>query len=76
MNTFGGADLARVLGNEPTQIDRGNQILGDIFQVEGRQSRVADNAAQSSGLAPELLEKQMLPILVMLVAGHLTGRSA
>jgi len=39
VNTLGGADLAaNVLGNEPTQIDRGNQILGGIFGVEGRQS--------------------------------------
>jgi hypothetical protein len=76
VNTLGGADLAsNVLGNEPTQIDRGNQILGGIFGSKDGSREVADNAAQSSGLAPQLL-KQMLPILVMLVAGHLTGRSS
>lgn len=75
VNTLGGAELAsNVLGNEPTQIDAGNQILGGIFGSKDGSREVADNAAQSSGLAPELL-KQMLPILVMLVAGHLTGRS-
>ena len=32
VNTLGGPDLAaNVLSNEPTQIDRGNQILGGIF---------------------------------------------
>ncbi|MDD1450018.1 DUF937 domain-containing protein [Sphingomonas sp. H160509] len=75
VNTLGGADLAsNVLGNEPTQIDRGNQILGGIFGSKDGSREVANSAAQSSGLAPELL-KQMLPILVMLVAGHLTERS-
>jgi hypothetical protein len=76
VNTLGGADLAsNVLGNEPTQIDRGNQILSGIFGSKDGSREVADNAAQSSGLAPQLL-KQMLPILAMLVAGHLTGRSS
>lgn len=76
VNTLGGADLAsNVLGKEPTQIDHGNQILGGIFGSKDGSREVVDNAAQSSGLTPELL-KQMLPILVMLVAGHLTGRSA
>jgi hypothetical protein len=38
VNTLGGADLAsNVLGNEPTQIDHGNQIRR-YLRVEGRQS--------------------------------------
>jgi hypothetical protein len=76
VNTLGGADLAsNVLGNEPTAIDRGNEILSGIFRSKDGSREVANHAAQGSGLAPELL-KQMLPILVMLVAGHLTGRSS
>jgi hypothetical protein len=75
VSTLGGADLAsNVLGGEPTQVDRGNQLLGGIFGSKEVSREVADHASQGSGLAPELL-KQMLPILVMLVAGHLTGRA-
>jgi hypothetical protein len=75
VNTLGGADLAaNVLGTEPTQIDRGNQLLGGIFGSKDVSRDVANHAAQGSGLDPALL-KQMLPILVMLVAGHLTGRA-
>ena len=75
VNTLGGADLAaNVLGTEPTQIDRGNQLLGGIFGSKDVSRDVATHAAQGSGLDPALL-KQMLPILVMLVAGHLTGRA-
>ncbi len=75
VNTLGGVDLAaNVLGNEPTQIDRGNQLLGGIFGSKDGSREAADNASRGSGLAPELL-KQMLPILVMLVAGRLTGRA-
>ncbi|WP_380784774.1 DUF937 domain-containing protein [Sphingomonas sp. R86521] len=75
VGTLGGTDLAsNVLGVEPTQVDRGNQLLGGIFGSKDVSREVADHAAQGSGLAPELL-RQMLPILVMLVAGHLTGRA-
>jgi hypothetical protein len=75
VNTLGGADLAsNVLGAEPTQTDRGNQLLGGIFGSKDVSREVANHAAQGSGLDPALL-KQMLPILVMLVAGHLTGRT-
>ncbi|MBD8680080.1 DUF937 domain-containing protein [Sphingomonas sp. CFBP 13720] len=72
---LGGSDLAQnVVGSEPTQIDRGNQLLGGIFGSKDVSREVAGQAAQGSGLPPALL-KQMLPILAMLVAGHLAGRS-
>jgi hypothetical protein len=75
VNALGGAGLAQnVVGPEPTQIDRGNQLLGGIFGSKDVSRQVAGNAAQSSGLDPALL-KRMLPILAMLVAGHLAGRS-
>jgi hypothetical protein len=75
VNALGGAGLAdNVLGNEPTQIDRGNQLLGGIFGSKDVSRQVAGHAAESSGLDPAFL-KQMLPILAMLVAGHLSGRS-
>jgi hypothetical protein len=75
VGTLGGADLAQnVVGAEPTQVDRGNQLLGGIFGSKDVSRQVAGHAAQSSGLDPALL-KQMLPILAMLVAGHLAGRA-
>lgn len=76
VNGLGGAELAEnVVGAEPTQIDRGNQLLGGIFGSKDVSREVAGHAAQNSGLDPALL-KQMLPILAMLVAGHLSGRSS
>ena len=75
VNALGGAELAQnVVGTEPTQIDRGNQLLGGIFGSQDVSRQVAGHAAESSGLDPALLQK-MLPILAMLVAGHLAGRS-
>ncbi len=72
---LGGADLAQnVVGSEPTQVDKGNQLLGGIFGSKDVSRQVAGHAAQGSGLDPALLQK-MLPILAMLVAGHLAGRS-
>jgi hypothetical protein len=75
VNSLGGAGLAQnVVGEEPTEVDRGNQLLGGIFGSKDVSREVAGHAAQSSGLDPALL-KRMLPILAMLVAGHLAGRS-
>lgn len=75
VSQLGGPDLARnVVGPEPTQVDKGNQLLGGIFGSKDVSRQVAGHAAQGSGLDPALLQK-MLPILAMLVAGHLSGRS-
>ena len=75
VNQLGGVDLARnVVGPEPTQVDKGNQLLGGIFGSKDVSRQVAGHAAQGSGLDPALLQR-MLPILAMLVAGHLSGRS-
>jgi hypothetical protein len=75
VDALGGAGLAHnVVGTEPTEIERGNQLLGGIFGSKDVSREVAGHAAQNSGLDPALL-KQMLPILAMLVAGHMAGRS-
>ena len=75
VNALGGSELAHnVVSPEPTQVDKGNQLLGNIFGSKDVSRQVAGHAAQSSGLDPALL-KRMLPILAMLVAGHLAGRS-
>jgi hypothetical protein len=75
VNSLGGARLAdNVIGPEPTEVDRGNLLLGGIFGSKDVSRQVASHASQSSGLDPALL-KRMLPILAMLVAGHMAGRS-
>lgn len=72
---LGGAGLAdNVVGPELTDIDKGNQVLGNIFGSKDVSRQVAGNASQQSGLDPALLKK-MLPILAMLVAGYLSKRA-
>ena len=66
----GGGLLANVLGTGPTDVDQGNDILGQIFGSKDGSRAVAADAAQKSGVSPELLKK-MLPIVAMLVAGYL-----
>jgi len=66
----GGGLLSNVLAPEPTNIDDGNQVLGQIFGNKDNSRAVAADAAQKSGVSPDLLKK-MLPIVAMLVAGYL-----
>ena len=66
----GGALLDDVVGPEPTKVDSGNHILGQIFGSKDVSRTVAQDAAAKSGLSPELLKK-MLPLLAMLVTGYL-----
>jgi hypothetical protein len=75
VDSLGSTSLAHnVMSDDPTEIERGNRLLGGIFGTKDVSRRVAGHAAQSSGLDPALLQR-MLPILAMLVAGHLAGRS-
>lgn len=72
---LGGAGLAdNVIGSEPTDLAKGNQMLGNIFGSKDVSRQVAGNASQQSGLDPALLKK-MLPILAMLVAGYMSKRA-
>jgi len=66
----GGGLLSNVLAPEPTNVDDGNQVLGQIFGNKDNSRAVAADAAQKSGVSPDLLKK-MLPIVAMLVAGYL-----
>ena len=69
---LGGTGLAdNVLSPEPTNVDAGNTVLGQIFGSKDVSRTVADHAAGQSGLDPALLKK-MLPILAMLVTGYLS----
>ena len=59
-----------MLGSEPTNIDRGNDVLGQIFGSKDVSRTVAGHAAEQSGVDASVLKK-MLPILAMLVTGYL-----
>jgi len=67
--------LENVLSPQPTDVGRGNGVLGQVFGSKDVSRAVAQNAAQKSGLDPALL-KRMLPILAMLVAGYLAKQRA
>ena len=66
----GGGLLDSVLSPEPTDVSRGDAVLGQIFGSREVSRTVAQNASSRSGLDPALLKK-MLPILAMLVAGYM-----
>ncbi len=71
LGQLGGASLLEdVLSPQPTNVSRGNEVLGQIFGSKDVSRAVAQNAASQSGLEPSLLKK-MLPILAMLVAGFM-----
>jgi hypothetical protein len=65
----GGGLLDNVTSREPTQVDKGNQILGQVFGSKDGSRAVAASAAAQSGVEPSLLRK-MLPILAMVAAGY------
>jgi hypothetical protein len=66
----GGGLLDDVLAPQPTDVRRGDDVLGQIFGSQDVSRAVAQNAAAQSGLDSSLLKK-MLPLLAMLVAGYL-----
>ena len=66
----GGGLLDDVLAPQPTDVRRGNDVLGQLFGSQDVSRAVAQEAAAQSGLAPAVLKK-MLPLLAMLVAGSL-----
>jgi hypothetical protein len=71
----GGGLLDNVLSPQPTDVSRGNDVLGQIFGSREVSRTVAADAASRSGLDPSLL-KQMLPMLAMLVAGFMSKQQA
>jgi len=66
----GGGLLDSVLGSQPTPVDQGNDVLGQIFGSKDVSRTVAGQAATQTGIDSGLL-KQMLPILAMMVAGYM-----
>jgi hypothetical protein len=80
LGQLGGSGLIEeVLSPRPTDVSRGNDVLGQIFGSKDVSRAVAQNAASRSGLDASLLKK-MLPMVAMLVAGYMakqgvTGRA-
>jgi hypothetical protein len=69
----GGSLLDDVLSPQPTHVERGDNVLGQIFGSRDVSRTVAQDAASRTGLDPALL-KRMLPMLAMLVAGFMAKR--
>jgi len=75
LGQLGGGDLLDdVLSPRPTNVNRGNDVLGQIFGSKDVSRAVAQNASSSSGLDLSTL-KRMLPMLAMLVAGFMSKRA-
>jgi hypothetical protein len=70
----GGGLFDSVVSPEPTPVEKGNDVLGQIFGSKDVSRSVAGHAAEQTGIDPSLL-KQMLPILAMLVAGYMAKQS-
>src|SRR5512141_177702 len=66
----GGGLLDNVLSPQPTDVSKGNDVLGTIFGSKDVSRTVAQDASAKSGLDPSILKK-MLPMLAMLVAGYM-----
>jgi len=66
----GGGLLDEVMGPQPTNVNRGNDVLGQIFGSPEVSRTVAQNAAAQSGVDASVLKK-MLPMLAMLIAGYM-----
>ena len=78
LGTIGGLGgsglLDNVTSSEPTERNKGNQILGEIFGSKDGSRAVASQAAAQSGVEPSLLKK-MLPILAMVAAGYVMKKA-
>lgn len=70
----GTALLENVLGPSATNVQSGNDLLGQLFGSKEVSRGVADQAAQSSGVNADTLKK-MLPLLAMVVSGVLAAKS-
>jgi len=66
----GGSLLDDVVSPQPTNIAKGNEVLGQIFGDKEVSRTVAQDAATKTGLDPSLLKK-MLPMIAMVAAGYM-----
>ena len=76
LNQLGGGGLLdNLLSPQPTDVNQGNNVLGQIFGSKDVSRTVAQHASTQSGLSPQILKK-MLPLLAMLVTGYLAKKRA
>jgi hypothetical protein len=76
LGSLGGGDLMdEVLAPRPTDVSKGNSVLGKIFGSKDVSRTVAQRASEESGLDPSVL-RRMLPMLAMLAAGYMARRRA
>ncbi|MGE0439211.1 MAG: DUF937 domain-containing protein [Gemmatimonadales bacterium] len=71
----GGALLDDVMAPAPTNVSRGNDVLGAIFGSKDVSRAVAQHASGQSGLDPSVLKK-MLPMVAMVVTGFMARQRA
>jgi hypothetical protein len=71
----GGGLLDNVVSSKPTDVGRGNEVLGQIFGSKDVSRTVASHAATESGLNVDTLKK-MLPMLAMVVGGFMSKQAA
>jgi len=69
----GGSLLDDVLSPQPTDLNRGNEVLGQIFGSKEVSRTVAANAASQTGVDPSVLKK-MLPMVAMMIAGYMASQ--
>lgn len=72
---LGGGLLDAVLGQSPTPVNQGNDILGNIFGSKDVSRSVAGEVSAITGIDEGILKK-MLPILTMAVAGYMAQQAA
>jgi hypothetical protein len=70
----GGGLLASVLGAGPSNVDAGNNVLGQIFGSKDVSRTVAADASAKTGISGDLLKK-MLPLIAMAVAGYMANQA-
>jgi hypothetical protein len=71
----GGGLLDDVLSQKPTDVSRGNDVLGQIFGSKDVSRTVAANAATQTGVSADTLKK-MLPMLATAVGGFMSKQAA
>jgi hypothetical protein len=70
----GGGLLDNLLSPAATDVNKGNDVLGQIFGSKEVSRAVATNAAATSGVDAAVLKK-MLPMLAMAVAGYMSKQA-
>lgn len=66
----GGSLFDDVLSPNPTDVGRGNDVLGQIFGTRDVSRTVAQHASAQTGLDSSVLKK-MLPMVAMLITGYM-----